>query len=47
MSNLGKILAMTGMMAAMAESNYNTGKVKYSGENLNPDPEWKRKKCNT
>ena len=45
MSNLGKIMAMTGMMAALAETNYSTSKVKYSGVNLNPDPEWKRKKC--
>ena len=48
MSNLGKIMAMTGIMAAMAEQNqYGISHNRNVYISANPEPEWKRKKCKT
>ena len=44
MSNVGKILAMAGMLASLSErSQYSD--IKDTMRSSSPDPEWKRKKC--
>ena len=44
MSNLGKMLAMAGMMAALGETQQYGGNG-ISASQKESDPEWKRKKC--
>ena len=47
MSTIGKVMAMAGMMAALADNEMYGVKNCSIKSNSNPDPEWKRKKCKT
>jgi len=45
MSNLGKMLAIAGMMSAIGESNFDKGRKTFLP--IKSEPDWMRKKCKT
>lgn len=48
MSTIGKVMAMAGIAAAMSESSqYGIDSNRGVCISVNPQPEWKRKKCKT